>query len=338
MYRNPRCKHLFVVSAGPTMADLIGILTSAILINYVGRKKSLVLTNLIFLVSVIIFITDPNVKVDFAGLVMYYVGRRFLFVSADVFVAEMAEPRYRALIIGIHFFGYDCGHGIVAVLPENSKYPLVVALLIIIPSLVLSLLASETPYWLALQGQSAEAEEIYRNLRGNNADEAEFEEMLAAAEVDADRKMLGLGPNVLNWEFFAPWILIIFMMLGVFNTCFLNDELSNVLVTEGKYSFLQKEEFYTNKGLKEVIHYTCLALGEAMFCVLVIKVRRRLLYLLTVALHIMMLTTTYMADQAESSSFFYMNTLCPLFTELGGHTVIRMLPVEVRAGYTLCCS
>lgn len=316
------------------MADLIGIFSSAILINNVGRKKSLVLTNLIFLVSVVIFITDPSVKVDFAGLVIYYVGRRFLFVSADVFVAEMAEPRYRALIIGIHFFGYDCGHGVVAaVLPERSRFPLVVALLIIIPSLVLSLLATETPYWLALQGEPDRAEQIYRSLRGSNADEAEFEEMLAAAEVDADRKMLGVGPNVFTWEFFAPWMLVIFMMLGVFNTCFLNDELTNVLVAEGRYRFLRDEPFYTDRALERIIHHTCVALGEAMFCVLVIKVRRRLLYLLTVALHITMLATTYMADRAESSSsssFFYLNTLCPLFTEVGGHTVTRMLPVEVR--------
>lgn len=286
---------------------------------------------MIILVSVIIFITDPSVKLDFTGLVIFYVGRRFLFVSADVFVAEMAEPRYRALILGIQFFGYDCGHSVVSGLPENSRFPLVVALLIIIPSLVLSLLAYETPYWLALQGQLAEAEEIYRSLRGSNADEVEFEEMLAAAEMDADRKTLGLGSNVFNWEFYTPCILIICLMLGCFNTCFLNNELSNVLVTEGKYGFLKEERFYTSESLKEVIRYTGQAVGEATFCLLVLKVRRRLLYLLTVVLHIMMLTTTYMAEFSESSSFFYMNSLCPLFTEVGGHPVARLLPVEVRA-------
>lgn len=311
------------------MADLVGIFTSAILINYVGRKKSLVLTNLIFLVSVVIFIADPNVKVDFAGLVIYYVGRRFLFVSADVFVAEMAEPKYRGLIIGIQFFGYDCGYGVVASLPEKSQFPLIVALLIIIPSLVLSLLATETPYWLALQGQPAEAEEIYRSLRGSNADEAEFEEMVAAAEVDADRKTLGLGPNIFSWEFFTPWAVVIFMMLGFFNTCFLNDELSYVHVAEGRYGFLQKEQFYTNEWLKLVIRCVTLSVGEAVFCLLVLKVRRRLLYLLTIFLHIIMLTNTYVAGYSESSSFFYMNALCPLFSELGGHTVTRLLPVEV---------
>ena len=181
------------------VGDLFGACICGFCLYFYGRKKNLIYTTLLFLVPQLVFVSDLHPIIDFTGIVALYFANRFLIVTLSVYVAEVAEPRWRAPFFGIYFIGMALGHMAGNFLPSTSKVPIVGCFSLTITALVLAFLSPESPYYMALKRRRVEAEDLFDMLRVGAGDVNESNILFNKADSDRRIRCNGIIPQVKDW-------------------------------------------------------------------------------------------------------------------------------------------
>ncbi|KAJ4876917.1 putative polyol transporter 3 [Raphanus sativus] len=179
------------------LCALVGSLTAGKTSDVIGRRYTIALSSLIFLVGSVIMGYGPNYAVLMVGRCIAGVGVGFALMIAPVYSAEIASASHRGFLTSLPELCISLG----ILLGYVSNYcfgKLTLKLgwrlmlgLAAIPSMILAfgiLKMPESPRWLVLQGRLEEAKKIMV-LISNTEEEAEerFRDILAAAELEEDR-------------------------------------------------------------------------------------------------------------------------------------------------------
>ncbi|XVF62011.1 hypothetical protein PTKIN_Ptkin08bG0182200 [Pterospermum kingtungense] len=173
---------------------LVGSLAAGRTSDYIGRRYTIVLASIIFLVGAVLMGYAPNYAILMAGRCTAGVGMGFALMIAPVYSAEISSPSTRGLLMSLpelcisfgillgylsnYFFGK-------LTLKLGWRMMLGVAA---IPSIALAfgiLKMPESPRWLVLEGRLGEAKKILL-LVSNTEEEAEsrFRDIKVAAGID----------------------------------------------------------------------------------------------------------------------------------------------------------
>ncbi|VVA99496.1 unnamed protein product [Arabis nemorensis] len=184
---------------------LIGSLTAGKTSDVIGRRYTIALSSVIFLVGSVLMGYGPNYAVLMVGRCIAGVGVGFALMIAPVYSAEISSASHRGFLTSLPELCISLG----ILLGYISNYcfgKLTLKLgwrlmlgIAAIPSLVLTfgiIKMPESPRWLVIQGRLEEAKKIMV-LVSNTEEEAEerFRDMLTAAEIDDDTVVNSVGGN-----------------------------------------------------------------------------------------------------------------------------------------------
>lgn len=315
----------------PIAGDLGGVLASSITLYLIGRKKSLIISTVLFLAPLLIFMLDIDPYTDYMGVIIMHFAVRYQSVTLCVYVTEIADPTSRAFFLGQYFLTFTFGYALVAYFPVASKFIFMLAFVLGVGSLVLAIRSPETPYWLALTDQREEAEELFNWLRGGTADNVESFLMFNRAEQESVTKMSGLGANLSSTNFVLPLTLIFVIFLADISVCRLLGRVTIDLVNAYDYD----DHFYytplVGKASLSLIFRTILPiLGCVVFLPLTFVLGRRALYLGSELLSLSMFAS-YAFAQLDMRVPYTCTYACLLSTYVGGKQIPAVLAPEVSA-------
>uniref|UniRef100_A0A1J3C8Y8 Putative polyol transporter 3 n=1 Tax=Noccaea caerulescens TaxID=107243 RepID=A0A1J3C8Y8_NOCCA len=182
---------------------LVGSLTAGKTSDVIGRRYTIALASLIFLVGSVLMGYGPNYAVLMVGRCIAGVGVGFALMIAPVYSAEISSASHRGFLtslpelcisIGI-LLGYVSNY-FLGKLTLKLGWRLMLGIAAI-PSLVLAfgiMKMPESPRWLVMQGRLEEAKKIMV-LVSNTEKEAEerFRDILTAAGIDGDTAVKAVG-------------------------------------------------------------------------------------------------------------------------------------------------
>ncbi|KAH0853112.1 hypothetical protein HID58_093449, partial [Brassica napus] len=188
------------------LCALVGSLTAGKTSDVIGRRYTIALSSVIFLVGSVVMGYGPNYAVLMVGRCIAGVGVGFALMIAPVYSAEIASASHRGFLTSLPELCISLG----ILLGYVSNYcfgKLALKLgwrlmlgLAAIPSMILAfgiLKMPESPRWLVMQGRLEEAKKIMV-LISNTEEEAEerFRDILAAAEIEEDGAVKAVGRGV----------------------------------------------------------------------------------------------------------------------------------------------
>ncbi|KAI4325844.1 hypothetical protein MLD38_031208 [Melastoma candidum] len=177
---------------------LVGSPIAGRISDFIGRRYTIVLASVIFLLGSVLMGYGPNYAVLLTGRCIAGVGVGFALTIAPVYTTEISSATHRGFLaslpelciaIGV-LLGY-LSNFFLAKLSLTLGWRLMLGIAAI-PSLVLAfgiLQMPESPRWLVLQGRLGDAKKVLLNV-SNTLEEAEvrFRNILSAAGIDEDCK------------------------------------------------------------------------------------------------------------------------------------------------------
>jgi sugar porter (SP) family MFS transporter len=169
----------FVVGAVPFGA-LLTSLVGGMLNDKIGRKKSLLLTALLFIGGALICAVSISIAMLICGRLLIGLAIGIGSFSAPLYIAEMSEERHRGGLVTLNQLAIVCGiclaYGMNYLLSSTENWRLMLGFATI-PGLILlvsSMLLPESPRWLMLKNQFEKAKHILCRIHGKSEGEAEF--------------------------------------------------------------------------------------------------------------------------------------------------------------------
>lgn len=189
----------FVTASILSISQIFGALLCGPLLDAFGRKRTLILTSVPFVIGwlVLCFVPQPApIGLLLFGRIITGLACGMASIPAAVYIGEMASNRYRGMLVTWPSLGMSTGILVVYLLGWEFREDwrlvsgIAAALPLLLPVLVIFYL-KETASWLLLKGRQDEAEKSFRWIRqieknGEMPDEIrrEFEDLLE----DAKRK------------------------------------------------------------------------------------------------------------------------------------------------------
>ncbi|KAL5395677.1 hypothetical protein PMIN06_003598 [Paraphaeosphaeria minitans] len=165
-----------VVGSMYTLGGLLGALSAGPLAGRYGRRRTMQLTSIFFIIGPVFEALSPNIGVMAVGRLLSGVGAGASVVVVPIYISEIAPPAQKG------FFGaftqIMCNVGILLTqllgyfLSHDSYWRVILAaggVIGVLQSLGL-LLSVESPKYLAEQGHSSQAKKVLRSIRGEGTD------------------------------------------------------------------------------------------------------------------------------------------------------------------------
>lgn len=312
----------------------IGGMCAATVAAYMyGRKKVITVVIILYLVPLLISATDLGPFVDYLGSLTDQLGQHMIPIMYSIYTAEVVDANLRAFFFGLYFPATRIGAIISQLLPLPSKLAILCGLILIITALVLSVLAPETPYWLALVGRREEAERVVEWLKTGTgpATPAESTYVFERAEMDAERKYTEIVPIVLSRRFYIPVVLYLFAVLGSFDLCALYNAAGfrHADALGMDYNFIYRKvaaEYTVINFMRDVYFFV----GCGLYQFLCLKVSRRRLFLVSMLLTLAFFWTN-LASHLGVAPFMVLMHACEIFMHMGVVQINVMYPPEVSS-------
>lgn len=184
-----------VVGSMYTLGGLLGALSAGPLSGKYGRRRTMQLTTIFFVLGPVLEALSPNIGVLAAGRLLSGVGAGASVVVVPIYISEIAPPAKKGFFgsftqimcnVGIlltQLLGYFLSHG------QYWRVILAAGGFIgVLQSLGL-LLAVESPKYLAEQGHTSQAKKVLRQIRGEHIDiNEEFSSWGAGGAADVNGK------------------------------------------------------------------------------------------------------------------------------------------------------
>ncbi|MFC7676058.1 sugar porter family MFS transporter [Mycolicibacterium sp. GCM10028919] len=185
-----------VIAASILLGAVIGALTCSYLSDKRGRKGTLVLLAVVFVVGALWCAFAPNpVLLSLGRLVLgFAVGGATQ--TAPMYVAELAPPKYRGRLVLCFQIAIGVGIVIATIVGATEsiswRHSIGAAAVPAAIMLVLLLRLPESPRWLVKQGNGDEARNVLQRVRPSNYDvERELEETANLARIERTAKTRG---------------------------------------------------------------------------------------------------------------------------------------------------
>lgn len=310
----------------PICFQFLGVILSGFSLRLLGRKNSLILSNLLHLVPLMMFLSDVDLKYDFAAAMMLHVAWRFQSPIINIYIAEVSEPILRALFVGFSYITYRVGYYANELQPAFSKPLASLSLFSAVACVVASVQAVESPYWLALKGKQEKAEKAYEWLRGaGSATSDEASQLFDKAAEDIEQLRRGLIANVFSLRFGIPLLVIVFLYLCDIDLVVLHqDTYFKWIVAIHFYDESYDKPYLFGKTYYVTLQYGLPILGAVLFCLLCVFVGRRILFVGSMFLNLA-LFSLYLFVYVPT----YIQTYSLFFTYTGTRQVPGILASEV---------
>lgn len=317
------------VTGAPYVMAIGGICAATVATYVYGRKKVITVVIILYLVPLLISASDLGPFIDYLGSLTNQFGQNMIPIMYSIYTTEVVDAKLRAFFFGLYFPATRIGTIISQLLPLPSKLAILCGLILIITALVLSVLAPETPYWLALVGRREEAQRVVEWLKDGPASAAESTYVFERAEYDAERKYTELVPIIRSRRFYIPIVLYLFAVLGSYNMCALFNAAgfrhANALGMDYSFIYRRVAADYT------VIHFirdVYFFLGCGLYQFLCLKMSRRRLFLLSMVLCLAFFWTN-LAAMLGVAPFMVILHACEIFLHMGDAQINVMYPPEV---------
>ncbi|XP_010414363.1 PREDICTED: probable polyol transporter 3 [Camelina sativa] len=198
------------------LCALVGSLTAGKTSDVIGRRYTIALSAVIFLVGSVLMGYSPNYAVLMVGRCIAGVGVGFALMIAPVYSAEISSASHRGFLTSLPELCISLG----ILLGYVSNYcfgKLTLKLgwrlmlgIAAFPSLILAfgiMKMPESPRWLVMQGRLEEAKKIMV-LVSNTQEEAEerFRDILIAAEIEEETAVKAVGGGVTKNHGKSVWM------------------------------------------------------------------------------------------------------------------------------------
>lgn len=170
------------ISSVHSLATPIGSFMSAPFTDRYGRKTALQISIIPLIGSWIMMALSHSHVMIIVARICGGVAVGFMAAPAQIFIAEIAEPHLRGMLIGTPFVAYSMGILLVFLLGWNFSWRVVAWAGVILPliSWIALFFANESPVWLVRNRRKVEAFKSMRWLRNN--DEVAREEVRELTE------------------------------------------------------------------------------------------------------------------------------------------------------------
>ncbi|CAO1314642.1 unnamed protein product [Diamesa tonsa] len=278
-------KYLFS-AAVHSAATPVGSIMAFVLMNRYGRKMAILISIMPLIIGWILIALAPSHLVILSGRIVAGIGVGILSPVAQVLLAEISSPNIRGLLVGVPFVSYSMGILVVYGLGAFLDWRIVAwcGLLLPVLSFVLLVFTPESPTWLASKGQYEKAKKALAWLRGgvqNSHNEynelkskVEHDKLIESQEKPSVITTLKQGP-VLKPLVLINAFNILQVMSGTYQIVFYA-----VDVITDIHDF--KDSSLTINPMQSAVATAFIRLIlSIIYCVLLLKVGRRGLYLST---------------------------------------------------------
>ncbi len=218
--------------------SMFGSLVAGVLADFFGRKKLMIVSGLMFVVSVCVIVVAQGFVVLFAGRLLQGVSGGVIAVVVPLYLAEClgAQTRGRgtAIFQFMLTFGIVCAAIVGWLYTRQAEAAIALAgnnavllraaqnhawrgmfLAVVYPGIIFFLGAfglSESPRWLLLRGRADEALAALRRSTPEDAAQTEFGEMQAIAAERREAKAKGAAGTLLRRKYVVPFIIACVIM------------------------------------------------------------------------------------------------------------------------------
>lgn len=154
-------------------------------VNYLGRKKCMIISPLIGCICWILLLVTNNLGLLFTARFFSGMAGDMCFVAAPMYIAEIADPRIRGFLSALIYLMMLVGILTVYIAGSLAPYYVVPVIGIVLSScqVVFFPFMPESPYYLIYNNQKEEAKKSLIRLRGANTNvDSEINEIEKAVE------------------------------------------------------------------------------------------------------------------------------------------------------------
>ncbi|GFG30814.1 hypothetical protein Cfor_10876 [Coptotermes formosanus] len=167
----------------PFFCQPIGSLSSGFLVQWLGRRKSLMIINIPYTIGCLLICTAPSITVLFLANILLGTTIGFSEAPINNYFGEICQPELRSTLAGSAAIFYQVGIFTLFVLGSLTSWRSTAGIVAIIPAVTMLMLSRvpESPIWLVAQGRHKDAEAALCWLRGwvdRSAVQVEFRELV----------------------------------------------------------------------------------------------------------------------------------------------------------------
>jgi sugar porter (SP) family MFS transporter len=149
---------------------LVGACFGGMIADKLGRKFTLILTSILFIIGTFIAMSADSLRILFMGRIIIGFAIGIVSVATPLYIAEMSDPKHRGALVSLNQFGVTIGILVAYIINYafaiDSDWRAMFGFAII-PSIILFILLffiPETPTFLATHGKKAEALKILKKI------------------------------------------------------------------------------------------------------------------------------------------------------------------------------
>ncbi|KAK7574372.1 hypothetical protein V9T40_011563 [Parthenolecanium corni] len=185
---------LIVFNGGIMTPSMTGFIIGGILLRFIGRKYTIILTNFLHVVLLsYAYLSGVEKGYPYNLALANAFVRQMSYMSFFIYLAEITSPTFRAFFMGFYLLNENNAHTKVKTAQGEGKVNEMLRDMTVITSLsfLLAIFTPETPFWLTLNGNPNKAEEIFTWIRAGYSDMDEFNQMLSTVEdYSGDKRIL----------------------------------------------------------------------------------------------------------------------------------------------------
>ncbi|XP_012275531.1 facilitated trehalose transporter Tret1 isoform X2 [Orussus abietinus] len=147
----------------------IGCLTSGYMMDILGRKRSLIITEIPALLGWILISTATDIRMIYAGRFFVGLGSGMVGAPARVYTSEVTQPHLRGMLTAVASVGVSTGVLIEYALGSMLRWNICAGISAILPlmALLLMFIFPETPSYLISRNNPQEARKALQKFRGS---------------------------------------------------------------------------------------------------------------------------------------------------------------------------
>jgi MFS family permease len=168
--------------------------------KYIGRRHTLVIAGLFFMIGGILQTAAQNLGMIYAGRIVAGFGLGMISQTSIIFVAECSPKHLRGILMSAfelflvtggmlaYWTTYGCS---VNLAPTKAQWQVPLSLQVVLAVMVMAsaLMCQESPRWLAKQGKWEESAKALASLRGAKQDDNEILEEMAEIKAQIDEEI-----------------------------------------------------------------------------------------------------------------------------------------------------
>lgn len=177
----------------------IGCILSGYLMDLIGRKPTLIMTEIPLVLGWLLIAFASNVEMIYGGRLLVGFGSGMVGAPARVYTGEVTQPHLRGMLSALASVGVSSGVLIEYLFGSFVSWTTLAGINAAIPTLALILVTfmSETPNWLVQRGRTEDARAALHRFRGDTCDvDHELQGMLNFAQKNNTKRLTGFKETI----------------------------------------------------------------------------------------------------------------------------------------------